>query len=123
VDKPPFSAYNAVLVGFLWVGFAMQRLPFAVLTAALLLAASGAYAFEIQNSANTSAGARFSDPDEQTDAMAAHLSGDNSSHSMSLFGGSMSIQGGSSDSGFSPAMQDRFMGGPDAIGRAYSAPR
>jgi len=101
----------------------MPRLPFAVLTAALLLAASGAYAFEIQNSTNTSAGAKFADPDEQSDAMAAHLAGDNSTGGMNFFGGQMQLQGSGGTSSFSPADQDRFMGGPDSIGRAYVAPR
>jgi hypothetical protein len=104
----------------------MQRLPLAALTAALLLAASAAYAFEIQPlPTNSDGSARFSDPDQATQNMANHLAGDNSSGGMTLFGGRMSIQssGGSNAYGMSDANQDRFLGGPDAIGNAYIAPR
>jgi hypothetical protein len=104
----------------------MQRLPFTALTAALLLAASAAYAFEIQPlPTNPDGSAKFSDPDQVTQNMANHLAGESSSDGMTLFGGRMSIQGsgGWNAYGMSNADRDRFLGGPDAIGNAYVAPR
>ena len=95
-----------------------MRIGFLTLAAAGLLFAAPAIAFQLQTApTNANGSAKFSDPDDVADSMAAHLAGDASASGSSLhFGGSRLSIGGRDAQGLSPALQERLMGSYGAPG-------
>ena len=87
--------------------------------AAFLFAASPlALAFQVQTApTNTDGSAKFSDPDDVADGIAAHLAGNGGASSSALqFGGTTLSVGGTDSHGLSPALQERLMGGYGGAG-------
>jgi hypothetical protein len=80
---------------------------------AALMASAPAFAFQVKSVPdNSSAAAKFTDPDDLTDRMASDLSG---GRGTTLHFGSTSVTagGGGTSTGLSPALQERLMLGPD----------
>ncbi|HUN45852.1 MAG TPA: hypothetical protein VMU85_05005 [Stellaceae bacterium] len=94
-------------------------LRFAVLAAALVAAAPGAYAFQIVGPSQPGgvSGSNFTDPDQKTDNLANRFQSGDSANTKTLHFGSTTLQfgGGATDNyGPSPFVRDRFLSNPSA---------
>lgn len=93
----------------------MRHPAFALTLLAALLAASGAFAFEIQKApSNPDGSAKFNGPDSTTGAMGPYLTGGSGGSTLFQSGStstSMSFSGwnGAANSTMSPALQQQFL--------------
>ena len=98
-----------------------QGLLISAVLAALVAMAPASFAFEFKSPPSNSDGsAQFSDPDNLTDGMASDLSQGGSGKSFHIGNSTLNFSGGggSESYGMSPALQERLMLGPNAIGGA-----
>lgn len=96
-----------------------QGLLISAMLAALVAMAPASFAFEFKSApANSDGSAQFSDPDNLTDGMARDLSQGGSGTSFHIGSSTLNFSGGAGSNSYSmsPALQERLMLGPNAVG-------